>query len=194
MVAVAMLGILAIAIAAKPTKPLIQVTVAVDGLHCQACVDELQQDLAKVPGVSAVTVTMKPGQAVVKLDEHTMSASKLVATIAAHPQAMNHQKTYGAQLVLFVDSAGCAKQAKMCPACFTEIPKMLKKVAGIDTVRLDDTGKVARVTFTKHANVSTSALAKALAASDFKFTTRFLAPTAAKPAAKQAAQGGSCCE
>ncbi len=31
-----------------------RVTVSVQGLHCQGCIDELQHDLAKIPGVSAV--------------------------------------------------------------------------------------------------------------------------------------------
>ncbi len=175
-VALALSGSATMVLAAPANKTLTQVTVSVQGLHCQGCIDELQQDLAKIPGVSAVKVTLQPAQATARLDETTISASKFVALIAAHPQMMNHAKTYGAHLVLFVDAPGCAGQTKMCPACFTEIPKVLKTVKGIDTVRLDTTGKVVSLTFSKNADVTTQELVKALSASDFKFTTCFVAP------------------
>ena len=152
------------------------VTVAVDGLHCQGCVDELQLDLGKVDGVSEVVVTMNPGQVTAKLDESKTSASKLVNVIAAHPQAMDKTKTYGAKLVAYIDTEMCAKNKKMCAGCFTEIPKVLNAIKGVSEVTLDETGKIATISFAKEPEVSTSALAKALGASDYMFKVAFTAP------------------
>ncbi len=146
LVTLIVLGITALALAVPAHKTLTPVTVSVQGLHCQGCVDELQQDLAKMRGVSAVNVMLQPGQVTAKLDETTIPASKFVATITNHRQMMDHSKTYGAHLVLFVDCPCCAKRTTMCPACFTEIPKALKTVQGVSSVSLDATGKVASVT------------------------------------------------
>lgn len=189
------LAITVIAFAAKPkVAPLapVTVTVAVDGLHCQACVDELQTDLGKVPGVSEVKVTLKPAQVTAKLDESKTAASQLVNVIAAHPQTMDKAKNYGAKLVAYIDTAMCATQKTMCDACFTEIPKVLKAVKGVNDVTLDESGKVASIGFAKDAVVTTSTLAKALSQSDFKFTVAFssVASTTTKAAADNA--GGSC--
>src|SRR3990172_4454573 len=127
LVAALALSITAVALAVKTEAPkLTAVTVAVDGLHCKACVDELQRDLSKVLGVSEVKVTQKPGQVTVKLDEAMISVSKFVRKIAEHPQAMDRKKTYGAKLIAYIDTEACAKQAKMCEACFKETPKVLK--------------------------------------------------------------------
>ncbi len=123
-------------------------------------------------------MTLQPPQTTARLDESIISASKFVAAITSHRQMMDHSKTYGARLVVFVDTAMCAKDAKMCPACCTEIAKVLKTVKGIDTVSLDATGKVVSVTFTRDANVTTWKLTKALAASDFKFMVSYMAPGA----------------
>lgn len=173
-IAVLVLCFAAFAFAAKLKTPVLTpVTIAVDGLHCQACVDELQKDLGKVPGVSDIKVTLKPGQVTAKLDESKVAASKFVNVIATHPRAMDHAKTYGAKLVANIDTAMCAKQKKMCDACFTEIPKVLKGVKGVSNVTLDATGKVATIGFAKDAVVTTSALAKALSQSNFKFTVTF---------------------
>ncbi|HEY3416028.1 MAG TPA: heavy-metal-associated domain-containing protein [Armatimonadota bacterium] len=183
-------------------KPVLTpVTVAVEGFHCQACPDELQKDLAKLPGVSSVKATLKPAQVTASLDETKMTASAFVAAVAKHPRAMDHSKTYGAKLVAYIDAPMCAKNVKMCPACFTEIPKTLKKVKGISEVKMDATGKIATIGFAKGAQVTTAQVSKALAAHSYKFTTRFTAPAGTK-AATSSSQGtcpmehegkGSCC-
>jgi len=191
----AVIGITMAAMAAQTKKSApVPVTVAVTGLHCQGCVDELQQDLAKIPGVSEVKVSQTPGQVSAKIDEAIITAAKFTGKIAAHPQAMDHAKTYGASLVLYIDTKACATEPKMCPACFTEIPKVLKKVAGVSAVSLDATGKIASVSFAKDAKVSTQTLAKALAASDFKFITTFAAPTAVKAAQASNSTGRPACK
>jgi len=164
-----------IALAAKPTAPVLTaITVAVDGLQCQGCVDELKTDLGKATGVSEVNVTQTPAQVTVKLDERTISAAKFVTLVGTHRQFMDHAKTYGAKLVLYIDAAGCANDAKMCASCFTEIPKVLKAVKGVSNVTLDETGKIAAVSLLKNADFSTSVLTKALARSDYQFTVTFI--------------------
>jgi copper chaperone CopZ len=184
------LSVAAFALAEKPkTPPLTAVTVAVDGLHCQACADELQKDLGKVPGVAEVTVTVKPGQAAAKLDESKITASEFIAAIGKHAQMMDRQKTYGAKLVAHIDTAMCAKQQKMCEGCFTEIPKVLKGVKGVSDVTLDETGKVATIGFANDAKVATGALTKALARSSYKFTVKYAG--AAAPAARNTDQGSA---
>ncbi|HEY3376500.1 MAG TPA: heavy metal-associated domain-containing protein [Armatimonadota bacterium] len=191
LIAIVVLSVAAIALAAKPKAPqLTPVTVAVDGLHCQACVDELQKDLGKAPGVSDVKVTQKPGQVTAKLDESTITVSQFVTLITTHPQAMDHDKTYGAKLMAYIDTEMCAKNAKMCDGCFTEIPKVLNAVKGVSDVTLDETGKIAAIGFTKDANVTTSALATALGKSNFKFHATFVSPT---PQTTQKDQAGGGC-
>ena len=168
------LGVVVIANAAKPKAvQLTPVTLSVDGLHCSTCVDELLTDLGKEPGVFNVKVTQKPGRVTAALDESKITASQFVNLIAAHPQAMDAKKNYGARLLAYIDTEMCARQQKMCEACFTEIPKVLKSVKGVDAVTLDESGKIASISFVKDATVSTSALAKALAQSEFKFTVNF---------------------
>ncbi|MHB9130057.1 MAG: heavy-metal-associated domain-containing protein [Armatimonadota bacterium] len=193
--AIAMIALLvgvALAAAPKPAAKapqLTPVTVSVDGFHCQACPDELQKNLAKLPGVSAVNATLKPAQVTAKLDEKVITASQFVAAVAKHPRAMDHSKTYGAKLVVYVDAAMCAKEAKMCAGCFKEIPRALQSVKGLGTVSLDNTGKVASITFAKDAKVNTAGIAKALKSSSYKFTVSFTAPAGSKAA--QATGAGS---
>jgi copper chaperone CopZ len=103
---------------------------------------------------------------------------------------MDHAKNYGAKLVVYIDTEACAKDAKMCDGCFTEIPKVLKSVKGVSTVTLDKTGKVATIGFKKDANVSTSTLATALSKSDFKFHASFVSTQDSD--SESVGSGGSC--
>ncbi|MHB9026105.1 MAG: cation transporter [Armatimonadota bacterium] len=189
----AVIGVGAILFAAQPStgdkKPVLTpVTVSVEGLHCQACPDELQKDLAKLPGVSSVKATLKPAQVTALLDETKISVSAFVAAIDEHPQAMDRKQTYGAKLVAYIDAAMCAKQKSMCDACFTEVPKTLKQIKGVSDVTLDKTGKVASISFAAKSKVTTAQITKALADHKFKFTTRFMDP-AEKSAAGSSDQG-----
>jgi len=164
----------------KPAS--VQVSVAVQGFDCAACTDGLAQDLGKVDGISEVKATLKPPMVTAKIDEHKINVSEFVAKIAAHPQMMDPKKTYGAQLVLCVDTAMCAKEKKMCPACFTELPKAFKTVKEISTVSLDDTGKVATIGFAPGAKVTTAQITKALAMHSFKFIANFACPASMQQA------------
>lgn len=180
LVVIAVLGGAALALAVPAKKTLTRVTVDVQGMHCRACSDELQQDLAKMPGVAAVKVTLQPAQATASLDETTVAASQFVAAIAGHRQMMNHAKTYAAQLVLFVDAPECAGLVKMSADGANEMTTLLKAVKGVGSVSLDATGKVASVTFSNKAIVATPALTAALGASNRHFSVGFVAPTVTK--------------
>ncbi len=187
-------GALALAVAPKKPQPVTTaVIVAVTGFHCQACPDGLVPDLAKLPGVTKVQATLAPAQVTAVLDETQTPVSALLAAIAKHPQAMDAKKTYGTALRVYIDAPMCAKDAKMCPACFTEIPKMLKPVAGIKTVTLDSTGKVATLTFTPGAKVTTAQLTAALKKSSFHFTVGYAHPVkAVATTATCPMNGGGC--
>ena len=58
------------------------VTLAVDGLTCPSCPYIVKQTLAKVPGVSKVTVSFRKKIAVVTFDDGKTNASKLTAATA----------------------------------------------------------------------------------------------------------------
>jgi len=180
---------------AKTNTPVLTpVTVGVAGFHCQACPDGLQKDLAKLPGATAVKATLNPAQVTATLDEAKLTASEFVAAVSAHPQAMDAHKTYTGKLVLYVDAEMCKANAKMCAGCFTEIPRVLKAVKGVKQVTLDATGKIASLTFTQGAKVTTKTLAAALAKSSYKFTVRFDQPVSA-PASQSAGTGcPNCCQ
>lgn len=161
--------------AAKPAKstPAAKVTVAVVGLHCQACPDQLQKDLAKLPGAQQVRATLDPPQVTARLDETKIPAGRFVAAIAGHPQLMDPAKTYGARLLVKVDAAMCAGQQTMCPACAPEITKRLRALKGVTTVTFDKTGREVSVGLAKGATVKTTDIAKALKASSYKFSVTF---------------------
>lgn len=190
------IGVSAVIIAApnsedkKPTP--VAVVVAVEGFHCQACPDALQQDLAKVDGVSEVKATLAPPMVSAKIDESKITAGEFVAKIAAHPQEMDAKKTYGAKLVVCIDAPMCAKNPTMCPACFTEIPKVLKKIKGVSDVSLDKTGKIATIGFKLDAKVTTVQLATALGKHSFKFTADFACPQYMQTHADEQKDGMTC--
>ncbi|OPZ81451.1 MAG: Heavy-metal-associated domain protein [bacterium ADurb.Bin429] len=186
-------AIFATAIFAVPPKGT-QVTVAVQGFHCQPCPDSLVTALAKLPGVTEVTGTLKPARVTARLDEAKMTVSQFVAAINAQPTAMDPKKTYTARLTVFVDSAATAGEERMCPSCAKEISKALLAIKGINGVKSDDTGKVVTIGFTSTAKVTTAAIAKALASTKSKFTTAFTDPNAGKEeaAAGDHCSGGAC--
>jgi copper chaperone CopZ len=173
--------------AAKP----VTVTVAVKGFVCQMCPDGLRQDLTALPGVTAVQATLAPAQVTAKLDEAKITVSQFVAAIATHPTAMDAGKTYGARLLLYVDTQMCANEKTMCADCFTEIPKRLKAVSGVQDVTLDATGKMAAISFTRGASVKTSDLINALQKSDLGFSVSTISVAQATKDAHAQMQKGS---
>ncbi len=58
------------------------VTLAVDGLTCPSCPYMVKQTLARVPGVSKVTVSFRKKTAVVTFDDGKTNASELTAATA----------------------------------------------------------------------------------------------------------------
>lgn len=174
------------------SKPpvLTEVTASVKGFNCPSCVSTLQSYLAKQKGISEPKVTLKPQQVTAKLDEKVMPVSKFIALINAHGKKTEPKAPSSAQFVVYVDAEMCKDQAKMCPPCFDEIKKMVKAVKGVAGVELDQTGKVATLTFDGKTTVTTRAVADALKKSKFNFIVSFTAPKAEKAAATDA---DDCC-
>ncbi|HEY3376503.1 MAG TPA: cation transporter [Armatimonadota bacterium] len=177
----------------QPAGP-VQITVAVDGFTCQMCPDQLQQDLAKLPGVTDVQATLDPAQVTAKLDEAKITVSQFVNAITKHKTAMDDNKTYGAHLLLFVDMQACANQKAMCERCKVEIPARLKRVKGIDIVTLDASGKIASLTFAPDVSVTTHDIVKAIEKSSLRFAFSFSdSAKATKDARHQLNKGPEIC-
>lgn len=74
------------------------VTVAVSGLHCQGCVDPVEQGLKRVPGVSQARLDYRTGLARVTYDEARVPISKVVNALKSIPHAMGPKMHYGGSL------------------------------------------------------------------------------------------------
>lgn len=182
----------ALALASGTQKPVLTpVTVAVEGITCPSCLGKLQQQLTRVTGVTNLKTSMTTPQVTATLDESKITAGAFLAKITAISKTIEPKSPYTAKLLVYVDAAMCAGQEKMCPACFTEIPKVLKTVPGVSSVTMDNTGRIATVTLADHATVTTGALGTALGKSNFKFTTSFAPPAAqAKTKASTGTEAG----
>ena len=174
-------------------KP-VQVNVTVAGLACQPCIDQLQQELTKLPGVTAVNITGDPSQVTARLDETKMSVSHFVNVTAAYLSDPDEQISYRPQWMLYVDTPSCADKKVMGEKDKTEIPSRLKSVKGIDTVTLDASGKVVSITFLPDANVKTTDIAHALYHSSLRIAMSFASPAqATKIARTQSHRGADVC-
>lgn len=208
-ISLAILGVAA-ALFAAPSKGnapvLTPVTVAVQGFHCQPCPDDLQPKLAKMKGVYEVKATLKPAQVTAKLDEGKMTVSQFVTAISSQYTMMNRNETYKGRLVAHIDAAKCAGEETMCQECRTEIPQLLKGIKGVKEVTLDETGKIALMSFDKKAKVTTADITRALGKGKMGYTVNFTAATPAAHAQGDADEqahgaaacpmtggGGSCC-
>jgi copper chaperone CopZ len=157
---------------AKPTPVVLSaVTVSLQGVKADTTPAKLQKGLSAVVGITAVVV--KSNTVTAKIDESKVPASQFVQVINGQLAKI---QTYGkatAALTVFIDADMCKAQKKMCGGCFTEIPNALKKVSGINGIKLDDTGKIASLTFVKDAKVTTKAIKDALLKSSYGFIVTF---------------------
>jgi|GEM_PF-1573984 len=169
------------------------VTAGVEGLNSPSSVDKLQTWLGKQKGIFEVKVIMKPQQVTAKLDEKVISASKFINLINEQGRKTEPKAPYTAKLVVYVDAPMCADQPKMCGACFTEIPKTLKSVKGVNGVTLDESGKVATIAFDAKAGVTTAAITEGLKTSKFNFIVSFAPPVAEGEKDAAATTGGDDC-
>ncbi len=167
----------------RPQAQPVQVRVAVDGFTSTMSLEQLQQDLAKLPGVQEVQVTLAPAEVSAKLDEASISVSRFVNTIAGYKTAMDARQTCGAHLLVYVDMQGCANRTAMCAQGKTEIPRRLSTMRGINSVTLDASGKIARITFLADAGIKTSDIARVLNASAQHFAVSFASPAQASEVA-----------
>lgn len=58
-----------------------EVTLKVEGMHCQVCVAGVKKALDEVEGVESAEVTLEPGQAVVKVEEGKVKDETLIAAV-----------------------------------------------------------------------------------------------------------------
>ena len=60
---------------------LVDIVLHVQGMHCHKCADKVQAELARVPGVEDVLVSLKTGRAAVACREPAPSRETLVAAV-----------------------------------------------------------------------------------------------------------------
>ncbi len=157
---------------AKPASvALSAVTVSLQNVKSDKNADILKKSLSVIVGVTAVEV--KSNTVTAKIDETKVTASKFVQIIIGQLAKMQADGKATAALTVYIDADMCKAEKNMCAGCFTEIPKVLKKVNGISGVKLDDTGKIASLTFTKNANITTKAIKDALLKSSYGFIVTF---------------------
>jgi copper chaperone CopZ len=58
-----------------------QITLAIDGMHCQKCVGSVTNALQAVAGVTQVSVTLEPGAAQIDFDPAQTDVAALKAAI-----------------------------------------------------------------------------------------------------------------
>jgi len=58
-----------------------KIVLKVDGMSCDACVRSVTRKLSRVPGVASAAVTLKPGRAVVEVDDGQAGAAQLIHAV-----------------------------------------------------------------------------------------------------------------
>ena len=137
--------------AAEPTKA----TFLVTGLHCPPCTTTVQNSLARVKGVKAVTVNWNTKNARVEFDENVLPAQSLAAAIDTTPHMMGAGMRYGGWLALKVPSVtdeASGQKAK----------DVLSKIEGVRTVAVYPAQHSAAVLFAGNGRVSSQQLIEAL--------------------------------
>jgi len=137
--------------AAEPTKA----TFLVTGLHCPPCTTTVQNSLARVKGVKAVTVNWNTKNARVEFDESVLPAQSLAAAIDTTPHMMGAGMRYGGWLALKVPSVtdeASGQKAK----------DALSKIEGVRTVAVYPAQHSAAVLFAGNGRVSSQQLIEAL--------------------------------
>ncbi|MCL2524079.1 MAG: heavy-metal-associated domain-containing protein [Betaproteobacteria bacterium] len=55
--------------------------IKIGGMNCQSCVNNITDILAALPGVSSATVSLAPGEALVRFDPSVIARAALTAAI-----------------------------------------------------------------------------------------------------------------
>jgi copper chaperone CopZ len=134
-------------IAAEPTKA----TFLVTGLHCPPCTTTVQNSLARVKGVKAVTVNWNTKNARVEFDESVLPAQSLAAAIGTTPHMMGAGMRYGGWLALKVPSVTDEASGQ-------KVKEALSKVEGVKTVAVYPAQHSAAVLFAGNGKLSSQQL------------------------------------
>ena len=111
---------------AQPKQVLRTVAIKVLGLHCEGCVEPVEQGLRKVQGVQSAELEFKTGIARVRYDETQVALSQVVLALPKIPHAMGPRSgmKYEGRLLLTL-AKGDAKK----------VVQALQKVKGVAKVQ-----------------------------------------------------------
>jgi copper chaperone CopZ len=137
--------------AVQPTKA----TFLITGLHCPPCTTTVQNSLARVKGVKAVTVNWDTKNAKVEFDESVLPAQSLAATIDTTPHMMGAGMHYGGWLALKVPAVTDDASGQKAKGA-------LSKVEGVKSVAVYPAQHSAAVLFAGNGKLSSQQLIEAL--------------------------------
>jgi copper chaperone CopZ len=98
---------------AQSKQELRTVAIKVLGLHCEGCVEPVEQGLRKVQGVQSAELEFKTGIALVRYDEAQVALSQVVLTLPKIPHAMGPRSgmQYEGRLLLTLAKGDAKKVA-----------------------------------------------------------------------------------
>jgi copper chaperone CopZ len=98
---------------AQPKQELRTVAIKVLGLHCEGCVEPVEQGLRKVQGVQSAELEFKTGIALVRYDEAQVALSQVVLALPKIPHAMGPRSgmQYEGRLLLTLAKGDAKKVA-----------------------------------------------------------------------------------
>jgi len=135
--------------------------------------------LSNVLSVEEQTATPAMRRWIIKFNKRRLTAGRLMNIITGLARQQGYRHDLQVQMVVYIDAPACMNNYKMCPACFTSIPKALDSVKGIRRIRLNKYGKKAYLDFTTDAETPLYAMERALRRDPRKFTVSFTDPIAA---------------
>ena len=99
---------------AQPKQVLRTVAIKVLGLHCEGCVEPVEQGLRKVQGVQSAELEFKTGIARVRYDETQVALSQVVLALPKIPHAMGPRSDmkYEGRLLLTLAKGDAKKVAR----------------------------------------------------------------------------------
>ncbi|XP_075429603.1 copper-transporting ATPase 1 isoform X2 [Ascaphus truei] len=140
----------------KPGKDLAVAVFQVEGMHCKSCVVNIESNVASLPGVSSVEVSLENKSAVVHYNPNVSSCDVLSGAIEALPpgtfrarpyRGLEGLETVNVQRSLPVSSAGssCEPVTKVtviniegmtCNACVQSIEGLISQKPGVKSIQV----------------------------------------------------------
>jgi copper chaperone CopZ len=142
--------------AQEPAPATTKATLSILGLHCPPCTSTVQNSLAHVKGVKAVSVDWNKKKATVEFDESVLPAQALVAAIEGTPHMMGGGMRYAGWLALKVPSVTDEASGK-------KVKDALGTVEGIKSVAVYPAQHSASVLFSGKGTTSSQQVIAALA-------------------------------